>query len=186
MTHPTQHDGFANAATAIDAGTAFVRFRGAVYRWACAMGCTHDQGLDAVQEVFLRLVRTEPRPASEHALPAWLRRTTAGVVVDVWRAREARAAREFGAASLRLAGEVHRDGAEAGEAARFVREAVRELSEQQRLVLVCKVVEGLTFVQIAAELGIGVPTAKTHYVRALGAIRERLVEHGLTEVPYAV
>jgi RNA polymerase sigma-70 factor (ECF subfamily) len=186
MTDPKNSDA---ADRAIDAGAAFVRYRGRVCRWACAMGCTHEQSLDAVQEVFLRLVRTESRPTSERALPAWLRQTTARVVVDVWRAGTSREERERAAMSSRLTGTAPLDPAsehDASDAARIVRQSLRELSEQQRLVLVCKTVDGLTFAQISQELGIGVPTAKTHYLRALEAIRGRLAEHGVTEVPNAV
>jgi DNA-directed RNA polymerase specialized sigma24 family protein len=59
---------------------------------------------------------------------------------------------------------------------------VAALSEQQRLVLLGKCVDGMTFSQVAAGLSIAVPTAKTHYLRALEAVRRRLaariaVEH---------
>ena len=37
-----------------------------------------------------------------------------------------------------------------------------------------KCYDQMTFQQIADELGIAVPTAKTHYLRALSAVRERV------------
>ena len=41
-------------------------------------------------------------------------------------------------------------------------------------MLIAKVYDGLTFAQIAAELKLAVPTVKTHYLRALSAVRDRL------------
>jgi RNA polymerase sigma factor (sigma-70 family) len=52
--------------------------------------------------------------------------------------------------------------------------ALDQLTEMQRGVLVAKVYDEMTFSQIADELGIGVPTAKTHYLRAIRATRDRL------------
>jgi DNA-directed RNA polymerase specialized sigma24 family protein len=42
-------------------------------------------------------------------------------------------------------------------------------------VLIARTYEGLTFAEIAVELGIAVPTVKTHYLRAVSAVRDRLM-----------
>ena len=52
--------------------------------------------------------------------------------------------------------------------------AIERLTESQRGVLIAKVYDGLTFAQIAAELNLAVPTVKTHYLRALSAVRSHL------------
>ena len=54
--------------------------------------------------------------------------------------------------------------------------ALERLTEAQRAVMVAKVYDGLTFPQIAAEMDLAVPTVKTHYLRALSAIRDRLTK----------
>ena len=52
--------------------------------------------------------------------------------------------------------------------------ALRKLTEIQRAVLVAKVYDTMTFAQIAAELDLAVSTVKTHYLRAVRALRNQL------------
>jgi len=54
--------------------------------------------------------------------------------------------------------------------------ALATLSEMQRDVVIGKLMNDLTFREIAEQLDIAVPTAKTHYLRALRHLRERLQE----------
>ena len=53
-------------------------------------------------------------------------------------------------------------------------EALAELTDAQRGVLVAKIYDDLTFARIAEDLGVAVPTVKTHYLRAVRAVRQRL------------
>jgi DNA-directed RNA polymerase specialized sigma24 family protein len=57
---------------------------------------------------------------------------------------------------------------------RDVAAAFEALTEAQRSVLVGKVFDGMTFAEIAAEHDSAVSTVKTHYVRAVRAVRDRL------------
>lgn len=162
-------------AAALDPQACFEAHRARVYRWALALGGQHADALDAVQEVFLRLLRTRPELRGAGQTLAWLRRTTASVAIDRWR----RAGRDPPAATPRIAAPPEQALA-AEERRAAVRAALLELSEQQRLVIMCKCYDELTFEATAAELGIAVPTAKTHYLRGLAAIRARLA-HGEEE-----
>ncbi len=92
------------------------------------------------------------------------------LVIDRWRAHSSRSAAEQSFIP-RIA---HEESTESREARARIREALVELSEQQRLVLMGKCYDGMTFRQIAGELGIAIPTAKTHYLRGLSAVRDRL------------
>ncbi|MBU0638207.1 MAG: sigma-70 family RNA polymerase sigma factor [Planctomycetes bacterium] len=153
-----------------DFDACFRQHRANVYRWAHALCGQHADALDAVQEVFLRLIRKRPALTNERATLAWLRRVTAHVVIDRWRAERSRVARERGC----TASVSSTDTPEARELAARLRAALEHLSEQQRLVVMAKHYDQMTFSQIADELGIAVPTAKTHYLRALEAVRARL------------
>jgi RNA polymerase sigma-70 factor (ECF subfamily) len=149
----------------------FAAHRATAYRWAASLGADHQAALDAVQEAFLRMLRTAPRFDSAAAQLGWLRRVVANLVADHHRSR--RASRPlsdaaFGPADDRALDRPHPDDARAAA------DAIASLSEMQRLVLVAKVADGLTFQQVAAELGVAVPTVKTHYLRALAALRDRL------------
>lgn len=149
----------------------FAAHRATAYRWAAALGADHQAALDAVQEAFLRMLRTAPRFDSAASQLGWLRRVVANLVADHHRSR--RASLPLSDASLGTTDDRARDRPHPDDA-RAAADAIASLSEMQRLVLVAKVADGLTFQQIAAELGIAVPTAKTHYLRALAAIRDRL------------
>ena len=52
--------------------------------------------------------------------------------------------------------------------------AMSRLSDVQRAVLVAKVYDNMTFAELAAELELAVSTVKTHYLRAVRAVRDRL------------
>jgi len=147
----------------------FRAHRARVYRWARAMCGRHEDALDVVQDVFLRMLRSRPALPSPAATIAWLRRVTSRVVIDRWR-RAAVRRTDFAEVSPPTPDET----LAAGELRAQVRAALESLSEQQRLVVIAKCYDRLTFQQIAAELGVSPSTAKTHYVRALAAVRDRL------------
>jgi RNA polymerase sigma factor (sigma-70 family) len=154
----------------LDVTACFDAHRARVYRWALGLCGSDADAADITQEVFLRMLRRPPAVEAPGALVAWLRRVTATVAVDRWRRARVRRLVEEQAVAARP---VAAPPADAEEAQR-VRAALAELSPQQRLVVLGKSYDGLTFREIAAELGISVPTAKTHYVRALAAIRGKL------------
>jgi RNA polymerase sigma-70 factor (ECF subfamily) len=135
------------------------------------MCARHEDALDVVQEVFLRMLKRPPELASMPAAIAWLRQVTSRVVIDRWRAEATRAAAQRSCAASAGSEE---ETPEARELAGRLRAAIASLSEQQRLVLMAKTYDEMTFREIADELDIAVATAKTHYLRALSAVRQRL------------
>jgi len=152
-----------------DIATCFRTYGPRVYRWAYGLARRPADAADVTQQVFARMVRSAPRFSSEAEAIAWLRRVTEQVVVDHWRAAASGRTRVLPAdlpalEPLRLDEETRQS----------VREALLRLSAQQRLVVLAKVCDGLTFRETAAELGISVPTAKTHYLRAIAALRDQL------------
>ena len=52
--------------------------------------------------------------------------------------------------------------------------ALTFLTEQQCSVVVAKVYDGCTFAQIASQMGLAVPTVKSHYLRGLRTLRTKL------------
>jgi RNA polymerase sigma-70 factor (ECF subfamily) len=153
---------------AADISACFEAHRARVYRWAYGLCRRHDDAADIVQDTFSRLLETRPTFPNEAAMVAWLRRVAERIVVDRWR-RKASRPRIAGAVQTATDAETADD-----ETRRAVRDALQQISPQQRLVVMAKFYDDLTFEQAAAELGISVPTAKTHYLRALAALRDRL------------
>lgn len=158
-----------------DIETLFRRYRDRVYRWAYALCGRHADAADICQEVFIRTLVRQPRLDGEAACRGWLRRVATTIAIDRWRAqRSGRVepdAVESGGFSERAD-----ERAAAQETAERLRSALEQISEQQRLVLIAKEFDDRTFAEIAEELGIAVSTVKTHYVRALEALRRELGE----------
>jgi RNA polymerase sigma-70 factor (ECF subfamily) len=145
-----------------------------VYGWAYRLLGRHHDALDVVQDVFLRW--NKQCAESEPARPrGWLRRVTVNRAIDVRRARRTEEARRADSrASLAVAHEARRDAADLEVLRGDVAAALDALTDVQRGVLIAKVYDGLTFAKIAGEHDLAISTVKTHYLRAIRAVRDRL------------
>ncbi|MCH8314645.1 MAG: RNA polymerase sigma factor [Planctomycetes bacterium] len=150
---------------------AFEAYRNEVYTWAYRLLGRHHDALDVAQDVFLRWV-DQCASAPPRNPRAWLRRVTIHRAIDFRRSNTRRRIRE----AISPASPVHVDESKVArdELRNDIANAMEALSEMQQSVLFAKVYDGLTFARIAAELEIAVPTVKTHYLRALCALRDRL------------
>ncbi len=137
-----------------------------IYRWAYRVLGHHEDALDVVQDVFVRWMTR--MPADTESERAWLRRVTVNCAIDVYRSR--RRLPDAGAE----AGEAPLDPDDHRALRSDIADALDSLSDMQRSVLIAKVHDGLTFACIAAEHDLAVPTVKTHYIRALAAVRTKL------------
>ena len=61
--------------------------------------------------------------------------------------------------------------------------ALDKLTETQRGELVAKIYDELTFSNIADEMGLALSTVKTHYLRAIRTVRNRLAPRWAEEAP---
>lgn len=155
-----------------DSAGGFEQYTQDVYGWAYRLLGRHHDALDVVQDVFLKwdaqCERSSPRQPR-----GWLRRVTLNRAIDLQRRRRFDQAEpaELAEATVRSdAGAVLDRSALRDD----VGAALDGLSDAQRSVLVAKVYDEMTFAQIAGELGLAVSTVKTHYLRALRAVRDRL------------
>jgi RNA polymerase sigma factor (sigma-70 family) len=163
--------------------SAFQQHRDDVYRWAYRLLGRHHDALDVAQDVFVRWsqatgadsrdVKPSMLASSQAAFEnprAWLRRVTINRAIDVMRARTTAIA----LAEQPQLGPHITDDLERAELRQEITLALESLTDSQRSVLVSKVFDDLTFAQIAAEQGLAIPTVKTHYLRAVIALRDRL------------
>lgn len=165
-----------SATDSTDAAGVFERYRRDVYGWAYRLLGRHHDAQDAAQDVFLRWLAQSQRtvPANPRG---WLRQVTINRAIDLL--RTGRSAVE---AERRDAGQTAGSQARAGaaeeaqmqELRREIARAIENVTEAQRSVLIAKVYDGMTFAQIAGEMGLAVPTVKTHYLRALAAVGDAL------------
>ena len=160
-----------STAQSAERDAAFEAYRNEVYGWAYRLLGEHHDALDVAQDVFLKWI-DQCRDAQPRNPRAWLRRVTIRRAIDVQRSSTSRRAREKSARSSTV--HVETTAGSRAELREEIVDALESLSEMQRSVLVAKVFDGLTFARIAAELEIAVPTVKTHYLRAVVALRNRL------------
>lgn len=165
---------------AIAAVTIFEEYARRVYGWAYRLLGHHHDALDVVQDVFVSWMRQCAREVPRQPC-GWLRTVTMNRAMTLRRGDAARPNRpltnELPAAALA------RPFAEADQTVLrgAVNTALDELTEIQRCVLVAKVYDGLTFRKIAEEQELAVSTVKTHYLRAVRALRDRLQPDWLEE-----
>jgi RNA polymerase sigma-70 factor (ECF subfamily) len=155
----------------------FEQYTGDVYGWAYRLLGRHHDALDVVQDVFLRWDAQCARRRPEQPR-GWLRRVTLNRAIDLRRRRTTSEMPAGAEASPMIASVSEVTSAETGldrETLRHdVAQALDAVSELQRGVLVAKIYDELTFAQIADELGVAISTVKTHYLRAVRAVRDRL------------
>ncbi len=154
------------------ASSGFEQYARQVYGWAYRLLGRHHDALDVVQDVFVRwdrqcAIAPPVRPAG------WLRRVTVNRAIDMRRRdRDVDCDGQWSATAPS-----DRPVVEAMDVPALrhdVGVALDELSEMQRSVLIAKVYDDLTFAQVAEELDISVSAAKTHYLRAVRVVRDRL------------
>lgn len=151
----------------------FEQYTAQVYGWAYRLLGRHHDALDVVQDVFLRWDAQCLREAPKQPR-GWLRRVTVNRAIDVRRRRHEGSELQLeppdvgvGDADMQIDREMLRSD---------VATAMDQLSDAQRSVLVAKVYDDMSFREIAEELELALSTVKTHYLRAVRAVRDRL-EH---------
>jgi len=137
-----------------------------------------DVTRDLCQEVFLRVYHAGPRYRENGAFAGWLYQIALNVARDAGRRRRHEPVRltsqevpDRGAASEAIV--------QQEETARLVAQAIAELSEDLRLVLVLRHYENLSFEEIARVTRTPASTLKSRFAAALNRLRVRLKELGL-------
>ena len=157
-----------------DHSSDFEKYTADVYGWAYRLLGRHHDALDVVQDVFLRWDAQCARHPPDQPRP-WLRRVTLNRAIDLRRQRHPAA---------RIDEVSHPVTAHDSTTSSLDREHLRDriaaaldsLPEGQRLVLVAKVYDEMTFAAMADEMDLAVSTVKTHYLRAVRALRDKLHE----------
>jgi RNA polymerase sigma-70 factor (ECF subfamily) len=134
---------------------------------------------DAVQEAFIRLLRSPGNDIRD--LKSYVQRTAETVAIDVHRV-ERRAAAVIDPNAL--IDDSYADSQPLADALMISREealalnaALLELPARCREVLILHKFEGLSYAEIADQLGIAKNTVMVHMVKALGCLKSRLREN---------
>jgi RNA polymerase sigma-70 factor (ECF subfamily) len=145
---------------------AFVRYRLDVYRFLLRRTRDHYDAEELTQQVFADAASTMARAGAPRSMRPWLYAVAERRLVDELRRRE----RDAKIAPL-LADE---PAVTSGEAPQAVEEAIAQLPDAQRHVVVMRVVEGRTYREIARVLGCNEAACKMRVSRALRRLRNEL------------
>ncbi|MBN1475379.1 RNA polymerase sigma factor [Candidatus Sumerlaeota bacterium] len=162
-------------------GALIERHLGMVYAIALARLRDADRADDLAQEVFLRAQLHLGSLGSNDRFAAWVSRIARNLAID-WLRRGQRASRLLPMVSL--GGEMDRvpdteqrgarEAMESKEETHALREAIFDLPEAEREVVLLHFSEGLSQREIAEHLGLSQPTVSRQIQRALDALRRAL------------
>ena len=159
------------------------RHRRRVYSFARYLLSNREEAEDVTQEVLLRLW-SHQNGVDEERLGAWLLRVTRNACYDLLRKRRSDSAVMAPGASLdgeearqvASAGPDPQAAAEASDFRRRLMEALAELGEPYKSVVILREVQGLPHREIGEALGMPEVTVRVHLHRGRRKLRERLRE----------
>jgi len=133
------------------------------YLVARAIVTVHEDAEDAVQEGFVRAWQAIERLDPNQGFGAWVNRIVANAALDITRRRKVRSTEELSDALQ----SPFRDPAQDAELKSRLAEALAQLPERARSVIVLHDVEGFTHMEIGEMLGIPGGTARSdlHHAR---------------------
>ena len=159
-----------------------------IYHLTLRMTGNPDDALELSQEAFLNAWRGLKKFQGESSFSTWLYRLASNACIDFLRREKRRAglsmtvslddeeeARQAELPDERYApeGELERS-----EARRAVAEGLEKLTAEHRQVLVMRELNGLSYAEIGAVLGLEEGTVKSRIARARNALRKVLTEQG--------
>lgn len=153
------------------------RYSGIAYGLALRITGDATAAEDVVQEAFVSVWKQAPRfDASRGQVRSWLLTIVHHRAVDVVRRRSSRPERALPDDASQIADHDAPPAvaAEMAMDARAVREAVRQIPEDQRRTVEMAYFEGLTHVEIAERMGVPLGTVKSRLRIALEKMREYL------------
>lgn len=154
-----------------------------VYRIAFSVLRNPHDAEDAVQEVFVRVLRSRHRLREVADAKAYLARTAWNAAIDLRRKhREVSidAAPDDEGSPAQYIAELHDSGASIDQIAsdrqmmRFVEAAIDELPEDLRAAIRLSTIEELSAAEAGAALGVAEATVRTRVFRARQILREKL------------
>jgi RNA polymerase sigma-70 factor (ECF subfamily) len=160
------------------------RYRDSVYRICLRCADHAADAEDWAQECFVRVFRQLPTYDCSRPFAPWFRRVVANVCINMARGRK----RAYAGVSIGLD---EMDEPVSGpstdpqsvfltkEAKQAVLQAISHLEPTLQQAVILRVVEGLSFKEMAEALQVPLPTASTWVRRALLRVRETLVQQGM-------
>lgn len=157
------------------------KIRGAIYR---ILG-SEEEARDLCQEAFLKAYRALPGFKGQARFSSWLYQIALNLCRDRMRRRRGRVFLSLddpadpGAYQRADPGPSTLELVESMDISRMIAGAVAALPEDQRVVIVLKEYQDLTFLEISEVLDVPLSTVKTRLYRGLTQLRESLERRGV-------
>jgi RNA polymerase sigma-70 factor (ECF subfamily) len=172
----------------------FARYRQPLFRFVLRFLRDADASRDAVQDVFLKVLRDPSRFEARSRFSTWLHAIARNLCLDLLRKKKLRNHPSLSEPAFRLGGQAvgpplieripsdqRSTEAEAGRRPMRLKllVAIRAIPPEQRRVFVLRELAGLGFAEVAELLSIPVNTAKSRMRYALINLRRALAELGI-------
>ncbi len=158
------------------------RYQRAVYRVAYALTRRAEDADDLAQEAFVRAHRSLDTFRADEPLYPWLSRITVNLAYSLFRRRRRRPEAELEplleSGREWAAGEDPVEEVEGREQADRLRAAFSALSPEHQAILALRIVQGLSYDEIARTLQVPAGTVMSRLSRARAELRARLAERG--------
>lgn len=165
------------------------RYERKVYNLAYRMTGSHEDARDITQEAFLKVYTSLRHFRGDAAFGTWLFRIASNMCLDELRRRRRRLLVSIDEPYQHEEGEVQRQlpdsGADPGQVAeirdlqRMVHDAIQHLSDDHRLIVVLRDLQGFSYEEIASMLDCSLGTVKSRLNRARAALRKYLEDQEL-------
>jgi len=165
-----------------------LEYQDRVYHIALKMTSSQEDAFDLSQETFLKAYRTLGSFRGESGFGSWLYRMCANLCIDFLRKRKRRGQEQILSLDETDEGGRPRElpdlryepqrKLERKEQRVRVREGLRRLPEEQRLILILRDVEGLSYQEISETLSIELGTVKSRIYRARARLAALLASDG--------
>jgi RNA polymerase sigma-70 factor (ECF subfamily) len=165
------------------------RYQGPIFGFAFRYLGNAEMAQDMLQETFLRVYRGRRQYHPSSKFSSWLFRITRNLCIDEKRrywSRKVTAASQMGGADRETEANILESFADDAETAadqlgedelsQRIREAIEQLSDEQKEVMLLNKYEGLTYREIGEILGVSTESVKQRAYRAHMRLRELLKE----------
>jgi len=162
------------------------RYEGKIYSVAYRFMGNHADAGDLAQDTFIRMYQALPSFRGDSSFATWLYRVAANACRDELRKRQRRRSVsmdemiEASPANMPAAASDYspEETAQRHETQRQVQECLNQLSNDHRLILVMREIQGLSYEEIASVLDCSLGTVKSRISRARNALKEKIKEQG--------
>lgn len=157
-----------------------------VYNLCLRMTANHEDAADLTQEAFLKVWRGVGNYKFESSFSTWIFRLTSNVCIDFLRSKKRRPTisltqeEQDGAAELEVpdAAPLPEEQLLQRERQREIAAAMTQLDEEFRMILTLRVLEDLSYEQIAEVMDLKVGTVKSRLARARTKLKNIITKDG--------